>query len=378
MNQIDRRAVLGGLSGAAITTLTANSISAKSRQRFFDRIGRPIGLILACVLAGTATAQTTADKIITIKDATMVTPFGGRTAFSPDGKKIAFVGKSYGDAYEMDIATRKVRNLTKGFPHQGIMRIQYLPSGDFLMTAPQIHTGPNTRAHLEMWVLGKTLEKGLQPLGEQVFEGIAVSRKRNLIAWTVIDPELKPKESWQLAFVRPTKRYVAEIAYHKGMPQIINKREIMAKLPPECSFIEPQDFRENDSELVYSCMGLTAKGGLQISVMGNTLKDDRNVTYYRKPGEYDEVEGIAPNGKWATVECGVQDKPGLPELDICKLELREGGALSLLVRGRTDGSTDDISNPVVSPDGKWLAFQRSNSASGEIGEGYGIYMLRLP
>jgi hypothetical protein len=47
-----------------------------------------------------------------------------------------------------------------------------------------------------------------------------------------------------------------------------------------------------------------------------------------------------------------QDKPGLPELD--------------------------ISNPIVSPDGKWLAFQRSDSASGKIGEGQGIYMYRLP
>jgi Tol biopolymer transport system component len=50
----------------------------------------------------------------------------------------------------------------------------------------------------------------------------------------------------------------------------------------------------------------------------------------------------------------------------------------VLVRGRTPGSTDDISNPIVSPDGKWLVFQRSNSASGDIGEGYGIYRLRLP
>jgi hypothetical protein len=336
------------------------------------------GIAFASFVAGPIQAQTPSENGATIDDAIMVSPFGGRTAFSPDGKKIAFVGKSYGDAYEMDITTRKVRNLTGGFPHQGIMRIQYLPNGDFLVTAPRIHSGPNTRAHLEMWVLDKALAKGLQPLGEQVFEGIAVSRKRNLIAWTVIEPEMKPKENWQLAFVRTTKRYVAEIAYSKGKPQITNKREIMATLPPECSFIEPQDFRENDTELVYSCMGMTANGGLQISVMGNKLNEDRNVTYYRKPGEYDEVEGVAPNGEWATVECGVQDKPGLPELDICKLELREGGKLSLLVRGRTAGSTDDISNPIVSPDGKWIAFQRSNSTSGEIGEGYGIYMLKLP
>jgi hypothetical protein len=39
--------------------------------------------------------------------------------------------------------------------------------------------------------------------------------------------------------------------------------------------------------------------------------------------------------------------------------------------------TADISNPVVSPDGRWLAFQRSDSSAGEIGEGQGLYLLRL-
>ena len=330
--------------------------------------------MLAPFAAGPAFA---ADGPAGMENAELLVPFGGRAAFSPDGRKIAFVGKTYGDAYEIDLATRQIRNLTRDFPHQGIMRIQYLPNGDFLVTAPRINNGPSTRAHLEMWVLDKNLRRGLQPLGEQVFEGIAVSRKHNLIAWTVIDPELKPRENWQLAFTRSSKRYVAEIAYENGKPRISGKREIMATLPQECSFIEPQDFRANDSELIYSCMGLTGSGGLQISVMGNRLGDGRNITYYRKPGEYDEVEGIAPGGDWAAVECGKQDKPGLPELDLCRLELRENGALSVLVRGRTPGSTDDISNPIVSPDGKWLVFQRSNSASGDIGEGYGVYRIGL-
>ncbi len=339
-----------------------------------------IGSCLAALLTVSAAAESTQVGTLSpsIDQAEMLSPFGGRAAFSPDGKKIAFVGKTYADAYEIDLATRKVRNLTRGFPHQGIMRIQYLPDGNFLVTAPRINNGANTRAHLEMWLLDKTVERGLRPLGEQVFEGIAVSRQRNLIAWTVIEPALGSRENWQLAFVRPTKRYMAEIRYVNGSPRIANKREIMATLPRECSFIEPQDFRENDAELVYSCMGLTASGGILISVMGNTLASDRNVTYYRKAGEYDEVEGIAPDGAWAAVECGKQDKPGLPELDICRLELRENGALSVLVRGRTPGSTDDISNPIVSPDGKWLVFQRSNSASGDIGEGYGVYRYRLP
>ncbi len=336
---------------------------------------------LALALASPAFAgqgDGAAEPVPGIEQAEMLSPFGGRAAFSPDGRRIAFVGKTYQDAYEIDIATRRIRNLTAGFPHQGIMRIQYLPSGDFLVTAPRIHNGPNTRAQLEMWVLRKDLSRGLEPLGERVFEGIAVSKRRDLIAWTVVEPGLGPKENWQLSFVRRTKRYLAEVGYVGGAPRIVRKREIMATLPPECSFIEPQDFRDDDRELVYTCMATAPSGGIRISVMGNRIADDRNIIYSSKPGEYHEVEGIAPDGSWATVECGQQDKPGLPELDICKLDLREGGAVSVLMRGRTPGSTGDISNPIVSPDGKWLVFQRSDSASGEIGEGYGVYRYRLP
>jgi hypothetical protein len=308
--------------------------------------------------------------------AIQLSAFGGRAAFSPDGSRIAFVGKSYGDAYEIEIATGRIRNLTGHLPHQGVMRIQYLPNGDYLVTAPRRYAGPNTRAHLELWVLDRKLERGLQPLGAQVFEGVAVSRSKNLIAWTVIEPELQAQESWQLAFVRPTKRYVAEIAYENGVAKLVNQREIMTSLPKACNFIEPQDFRDQDRELVYSCLG-AANGGVLISVMGYRISSGEFVTYLRKPGEYNEVEGLAPDGSWAAVECGKQSGPGLPPLDICRLELEPNGAVSRLVAGTTPGSTSDVSNPVVSPDGKWLAFQKSDAVSGEIGEGYGLYLMKI-
>lgn len=333
----------------------------------------------ACLLAFSfpvsAIAQA-APAASALQEPEMLTAFGGRPAISPDGRRVAFVGKTYGDAFEIDLETREIRNLTAGFPHQGIMRIQYLPNGDYLITGPRRNSGANSRAHLEMWVLDKDLRLGLRPLNEQVFEGIAVSRQSNLIAWTVIEPELAPDESWQLAFVRTTKRYAAEIAYANGTPVLVNKREIMADLPPECAFIEPQDFRAGDNELVYSCMG-PMMSGLSISVMGTRLDNGQSTTYFRRAGIYAEVEGVAPDGSWATVECGAQDRPGIPPLDICRVEMAEDSELPVLLPGTITGLPGDICNPVISPDGRWMVFQRSDSQSGEIGEGYGLYIVSV-
>lgn len=335
------------------------------------------GALLVAALSSAASAQ---EALPGIDDATVISEFGGRPAFSPDGKRLAFVGRTYGDAFEMDLATRKVRNLTANIPHHGVTRIQYLPSGDFLVTAPRSSPGANTRAHLEMWVLDRSLAKGLQPLGAQVFEGIAVSRRRNLIAWTAIAPELKPSEPWQMGFGRPTKRYTAEITYSKGVPVLTNRREIMATLPSECMFIEPQDFRDDDRELLYSCMGRPTGGMPSISVMGTRLSDNTSTVYFRRAGEYAEMEGIAPGGAWTTVECGVQDKAALPPLDICRLELTSGGggAMQRMVRGAEPGRAQDISNPVISPDGKWVAFQRSVRDDPDIGGGNGVFLMQIP
>lgn len=37
---------------------------------------------------------------------THLTGFGERAAWSPDGERIAFMSKSHGDAFEMDLKTR--------------------------------------------------------------------------------------------------------------------------------------------------------------------------------------------------------------------------------------------------------------------------------
>ena len=48
--------------------------------------------------------------------------FGERPDWSPDGKKFLFVARSFGDVYEMDVATKIIRPLTHHFYHGGFLR----------------------------------------------------------------------------------------------------------------------------------------------------------------------------------------------------------------------------------------------------------------
>lgn len=46
----------------------------------------------------------------------VLTHFGERADFSPDGRRVAFMAKSFGDAFVIDLETRAIRCLTCNVP----------------------------------------------------------------------------------------------------------------------------------------------------------------------------------------------------------------------------------------------------------------------
>jgi hypothetical protein len=65
-----------------------------------------------------------------------LTAFGERADWSADGKRILFLSKTFGDAMEIDLATREIRNLTAHYPNYGYTRALYLSNGDILLSGP--------------------------------------------------------------------------------------------------------------------------------------------------------------------------------------------------------------------------------------------------
>lgn len=186
---------------------------------------------------------------------TQITWFGERAEFSHDGKKILFLSKTFGDALELDLTTKRIRNLTAHYPHQGYTRALYLANGDILLSGPeQFDPKKIGEARVQCWlyVVDKSGTKPAAPLGTKCSEGPAVSRKRLHLAWTHVAaeyPDEMPAGS--------SRMQEADILFEDGKPKLANQKLIIDSkdLPFRCT-METQNFRPPDEkELTFSAYG---------------------------------------------------------------------------------------------------------------------------
>lgn len=300
-----------------------------------------------------------------------VTGFGERAAWSPDDKHIAFMSKSFGDAFEIDLETKLVRLLTGHFTHPGFLRVHYLPNGDLILIGARTFTDIRTTRSRdqELWVLKADAKTPPTPLDHKISEGVAISRKALQIAWSNTHgqyPDLLPDGESVI--------YVADVVYKDGVPALANKKEVLRARAPECT-LEAQDFRNDDSELIYTCYRPP-----YADVFGVQLATGKVTTYRKLAEEYNEVEGTSPDGRWTLVESS-RDQGG-PEtrnsryIDLWKLKLEPNSTDFVRLTHWGDYEGYKASNPVVSSDGKRMAFQsaRNNEPAGV---GHGIFILTL-
>ena len=179
---------------------------------------------------------------------TQLTGFGERASWSPDGRRIAFMSKSFGDAFVVDVATKVIRLLTH-YPSAGYLRVQYLPNGDYFLIGARTFTDIRTTRgrDQEMWILEAGGGGQPVPLEHKISEGVAISRRTSKIAWSNTHGQYPD----QLA-EGESVLYTADIVKDGGAPRLVNKKEIMRAKGPECT-LEAQDFRKNDAELIYTC-----------------------------------------------------------------------------------------------------------------------------
>jgi Tol biopolymer transport system component len=301
---------------------------------------------------------------------TQVTWFGERADWSHDGKKILFLSKTFGDAMELDLATRRIRNLTAHCPHHGYTRALYLTNGDIILSGPeQFDPKRIGEARVQCWlyVLDRSGAKPAVALSTKCSEGPAVSRKRMHIAWTHVAAEYPGEMP-----AGSSRMQEADIVIEDGKTRLANQKLIIDSrdLPFHCT-LETQNFRPPDEkELTFS-----AYGHQGTDVAGIDLVTKKVTNYSNSPGQYDEPEGIYPDGQYTLVECDKQNLKGSGYVDLWRLKLDGSGAYERLTHF-SDYPGYKASNPVVSDDGKFIAFQMAKSREAA-GVGHGIFVYDI-
>ena len=206
------------------------------------------------------------------------------------------------------------------------------------------------------------------PLGQKVSEGVAISRKSMKIAWSNTSGQYPDEIPAGTSII-----YVADLEERDGKPVLVNKKEVVRSTSRDC-VLEAQDFRDDDTELIYTCYRNPFA-----DVLGVNL-DTGKVTVYRKlADEYNEVEGISPDGRWTLVESSRDQGPNnqnSSHIDIWKLVLEPNSDDYTRLTRWGDYPGYKASNPVVSPDGRTIAFQSARTDE-PAGVGHGLFLMEV-
>ena len=308
-----------------------------------------------------------------------------RPDWSPDGQRLVFLDAPVGDVWQHDLATGENSNLTEAFL-PGVLRAHHLSNGDLVLCAPAERSAEDPegdRFRGELWVLQRPL--GTRPpvaLGETCWEGIAVSKHpgSTRIAWnrSTINFTDFPNVFVE-ALAGESVVLVGRIVYGSdGTPALADRSVVLDKgdVSPDTPAVEAQDFRslddgdaDPDDELIFSAYFHNGGQAMGLDLDTGTITD-----YAPTSPFYEEAEGVDPAGRYVLVErdLTVTLFPGM--LDIWRLPLDGSGTFERLTtfdHYRGYGAN----NPVVSPDGRFIAF--SLKVEGEEGEGDGILLLDL-
>jgi hypothetical protein len=298
-----------------------------------------------------------------------LTESGMRPDWSADGTRLLFLDALVGDVFELELESGQLRPLTGHYPHNGYSRARYLANGDVLLCGPGTAAAEKTesgRWHTDLWLLRVGRDRPAVPLGEPCFEGPAVSRHSLRIAWTRSDyPD-------RIVFAR-SEIWTGEITLNGESAQLVNRRKVLDRSDFHYfAFLETQDFRPPDErELIFTAYAY--RGG---EVMGVDLETGELRNYSQNWG-YDEAEGVFPDGRYVAVERepGTYTLNPRGHIDIWRNSLDET-ARSVRLTHFSDYAGFGANNPVVSPDGKVMAFQL-RLADGQHGNGHGIFLYDL-
>jgi hypothetical protein len=296
-----------------------------------------------------------------------ITDFGERPVWSPDGKKLAFVEKEFGDIYEIDLETNETTCLTCDFEHPGFLRVHYLKDGDYLLLGPERRTkslfDPIVTTDLYdrifktgFWYMPADRSSVPRWIGEEHFEGVAVSRESGKIAYT--------KTYLDTPFHFLSVLYVAEVSDEGN---IINKKAVYYS----AALLEAQDFLPGDKGMTMARYFPTWEA------FGYIFDTGKLINYTKNPAQ-EEPEALFPDGEFMLLECNRHDPDSL--FDLYMLRLDGTGKDARRLTHFSDIPGQKANNPAISPEGCRIAVTKTKdeiNLNTITGFGLGIFMIEF-
>ena len=201
-------------------------------------------------------------------------------------------------------------------------------------------------------------------------EGAAVSKKNMRIAFSQVHAQAPDLPDGASRIV------LADIELSGDSARLVNKTTVYESKDRNC-VLEAQDFFDNDSKLSFVCY--EPKDLASVWTIDLKTKEAKNMS--QAPGTYNETEGIFPDGQYTCVEADRQcdwlgGVRGSKNIDIWKLKLDGSGKNFTRLTNFNDYEGGKASNPVISTDGKWMAFQSAKTTD-PAGVGYGLLLYRF-
>ncbi len=302
-----------------------------------------------------------------------------------DSTHFVFISNQVGDVYLMDILSKNITKLTGHFKHAGFTRAHKLKNGDLLLLGPKEGKQPPKEPLVhynigqftgELFIL-KTPYDGLPiPLGVAAWEGIAVSRESNRIAWSDSNVPFFGDNIFETAgfyFNKHSNVWTGIIEYDtNGIPRITKKVKLLDKEQVGSVLFEPQNFHgKHDEGLLVSAYGPfeNLSGLLFLNTITKTFRRINDRFFYQ------EWEGIHPSYTVSFVEL---NKCRFPQFGIDFVELylyyfNEDKFEQIGFFKRDYNKRVFVHEPVFSKNGKFaLMTTASSTDSSETSPGYGI------
>jgi hypothetical protein len=313
------------------------------------------------------------------EDVSVLTDFGQRPDWSPDGSHIVFLDASpLGNVWTVETETGETADITGPLGEQLYSRAYYLSNGDLLLCGPTSGPLPSAEAPEAgrftgvMSILEAPFDEPPRMLGMPCWEGMATSRTSMRIAWNRSDIDYTDPDLARRVINGITEIWTGEIRDLDGRPVIADVRKVLDRDAfGSLAVFEVQGFRPPaDDELILTAYAYQAGEVIGLDTTTGELRNYSNST------AYEEAEGVDDTGRAVYVERDLEYggiDPGA--LDIWRLDLEDHSWERITYFNRY--APYYASNPTVSPDGTRLAFQLSINGDTE-GEGDGILLLDLP